>query len=113
MEMDRKDEEIARLKDEVARVRGSSPRAPPEVPDSDNGSVPLCHPRVCRVKGRPVDAFTGEDPECRIDDLLPTLTRAADWNEWTKEELLLLRGALERPCSASVESSQWRGEGDI
>ena len=105
-----KDEEIARLKDEMARLHGSSPRAPPEVPASDSGGAPLGHCRVRHEKAPPVDAFTEEDPECSIDDWLPTLKRATDWNEWTATPV---GGALERPCSARVECSQWRGEGDI
>ena len=30
--------------------------------------------------------FTGEDPEVRFVDLLPTLTRASQWNDLTPEE---------------------------
>ena len=45
--------------------------------------------RVRRGKAPPVDPFTGEDPECRLDDWLPTLSRAADWNSWTEEDLLI------------------------
>ena len=31
----------------------------------------------------------GEDPEVRIDEWLPSLEQAHDWNDWTEEELLL------------------------
>ena len=34
-------------------------------------------------------AFTGENPEVRLDDWLPSLLCASTWNEWTKDELLL------------------------
>jgi len=46
-------------------------------------------PRIWHGKAPPVDAFTGEDPECHFDDWLPTLKRAADWNAWTEGDLLL------------------------
>ena len=42
-----------------------------------------------RGKAPPVDAFTGEDPEVRFEDWLPSLKRAAEWNAWEPEELLL------------------------
>ena len=42
-----------------------------------------------RGKAPPVDAFTGEEPEIRLDDWLPSLKRAATWNEWMEGELLL------------------------
>ena len=40
-------------------------------------------------KAPSVDPFTGEDPEVRFVDWLPTLTRASQWNEWTPEESLM------------------------
>ena len=33
--------------------------------------------------------FSEEDSENTLDDWLPALTRAADWNGWTKPELLI------------------------
>ena len=45
--------------------------------------------RPWRGKAPPVDPFTGEEPETRLDDWLPSLKRAATWNEWTEGELLL------------------------
>ena len=36
-----------------------------------------------------MDYFTGEDPELRFEDWLPALERAARWNEWRNEELLI------------------------
>ena len=42
-----------------------------------------------RGKAPPIDPFMGEDPEVRIDEWLPSLERARDWNDWTEEELLL------------------------
>ena len=42
-----------------------------------------------RGKAPPVDPFTGENPELHVDDWLPSLERAARWNGWTDQELLL------------------------
>ena len=82
-----KDEEIASLKDEVSRLHRSSPSASSEATSAESGGVPVSS-RVRRGKASPVDPFTGEDPECRLD-WLPTLSRAADWNSWTEEDLLI------------------------
>ena len=47
-------------------------------------------------KAPPVDSFSGSDPELRLDDWLPALNRAAEWNGWTAEEQLLqLAGHLQ------------------
>ena len=40
-------------------------------------------------KAPPVDTFTGEEAELRLEDWLPTLERASSWNGWTQEELLM------------------------
>lgn len=44
-----------------------------------------------RRRGRapPVSEFTGEDPEYILDDWLPSLERASQWNNWTEEERLM------------------------
>ena len=49
----------------------------------------LSHVSRRRGKAPPVDSFTGEDPEIQLDDWLPTLLRASQWNEWVPEELLM------------------------
>ena len=33
--------------------------------------------------------FSGEDPDLRLSDWLPSLKRAAEWNTWGSDELLL------------------------
>ena len=48
--------------------------------------------RARRGKAPPVEAVTGTEPECRLEDWLPTLKRAADWNGWTDSDLLLQKG---------------------
>ena len=42
-----------------------------------------------RDKAPPIDSFTGEDNEIRFDDWLPTLERAAAWNDWTEDEKVI------------------------
>ena len=44
---------------------------------------------VRRGKAPPVDPFTGEGSELRLNDWLPYLERAATWNGWTDEERLM------------------------
>ena len=52
--------------------------------------APLTEPLVHRQgKAPPIDSFTGEDNEVRFDDWIPTLERAATWNNWTDEETLM------------------------
>ena len=48
-----------------------------------------------RGKAPPVDSFTGEDPEIRLEDWLPALQRASEWNGWSNaDQLLQLAGHL-------------------
>ena len=48
-----------------------------------------------RGKAPPVDSFTGEDPEIRLEDWLPALPRASEWNGWSNaDQLLQLAGHL-------------------
>ena len=39
-----------------------------------------------RGKAPPVDSFTGEDPEIRLEDWLPALQRASEWNGWSNAD---------------------------
>ena len=36
-----------------------------------------------------VNEFSGEDPECLLDDWLPSLNRASLWNGWSEEEQMI------------------------
>ena len=40
-------------------------------------------------KAPPIDQFTGEDEDTRLDDWLPALARVAYWNHWSPEECLM------------------------
>ena len=44
-----------------------------------------------RQRGRapPVSEITGEDPEYILEDWLPLLEQASQWNNWTEEERLM------------------------
>lgn len=70
--------------DMVPRAEATSGAPPPGVG----------HHVVRRGKDPPVDPFTGEKLELRLDDWLPNLERVALWNGWTDEERLAnhLRG---------------------
>ena len=65
--------------------------------DSTVGDTPGTRPlgtssdiRNRKGKAPPVDPFTGDPKgELNFDDWLPTLERAATWNQWTEEEQLL------------------------
>ena len=51
--------------------------------------VPSIQPIQRRGNAPPVDPFTAENKEMRFDDWIPTLERAAAWNNWSEEEKLL------------------------
>lgn len=92
-----KDAEIDKLKKLLAKHDGSERSSEASRDDRSELSitppppVPVTNPvrKTRRGKAPPVDAFTGENPETTLDDWLPSLQRAATWNEWTGSELLL------------------------
>ena len=67
-----------------------------------------------RGRAPPVEQYTGENRDEQLDDWLPTLERAGQWNEWMPEELLLqlaghLRGRAlqEWNLLSQSEKSSW------
>ena len=95
-----KEDENARLREELVRLRRSSLSAHSGTSEGSRGGTDedssghlrgvsngTSHMR--RGKAPPVDTFCGVDPECRFEDWLPTLKRAAKWNGWTEDDLLL------------------------
>ena len=89
-----KDEEVARLEqlaclDPHTHSRSHTPLTVTDLSGEDDIVPPVRHTRPRRGKAPPVDAFSGENPEVRFDDWLPALKRAADWNSWDKDELLI------------------------
>ena len=105
-----KDEEIGQLKAKLHRAeegtRASSPSTPSEGETESSLPTPSTHRRG---RAPPVEMFNGEDSENTLDDWLPSLTRAADWNGWTKPELLIqlaghLKGRARQEWSLLGES---------
>ena len=90
-----KDEEITKLREQLARLpprSTSASRASSVAHESgseEDTPSPVRPGKKRRGKAPPVDAFTGENQEVRLDDWLPALQRAAEWNEWSKDELLI------------------------
>ena len=97
-----KDAEIERLKAriielETSRVdplshRDSDRRVPPH--PTTVALSPIAVTRTApsaprRGKAPPISEFTGEDPDCTLDDWLPSLERAIMWNSWTEEEQII------------------------
>ena len=88
-------DEISRLKAEVARSRATSSSTHSSVSDDPDLGAGVDSVRrtsrqtVRRGKAHPVDTFTGEEAETRLDDWLSTIRRAADWNGWTLDDLLI------------------------
>ena len=76
-----KEEELESLKSMLERIN------PGEIEPVVTLSRVTTKPR--RGKAPPVDVFSGESLDLLLDDWLPSLQRAADWNGWTEQEQLL------------------------
>ena len=89
-----KEEENICLRGQLTRLRRSSPSAHSMTSEGSRHSAEEegmsdGRSRTRRGKAPPVDGFTGTDPECCLEDWLPTLKRAANWNGWRDSDLLL------------------------
>ena len=110
-----KDDEIAALKDQLSRLQGlldgaggrqgrdqAASRSQVGVSSTtvqEDGAHSVTHsegeshaprgPRPRRGKAPPVDSFTGEAPDVRLEEWLPALERAAAWNQWSEDDQLL------------------------
>ena len=92
-----KEEEIAQLKRRLAEVAtvGSGTSKTPErvgfVSEAESVTTAVSKPssQVRRSKAPPVPMFSDEDPEVTLNDWLPSLKRAAQWNGWGPEEQLM------------------------
>ena len=98
-----KDSEIDSLRARVAELEaaaGSVPAATAPtplrvhcLPASRVGVMPPPSSRVTplarRGKAPPVNEFSGEDPECLLEDWLPSLERTSLWNTWSEEEQMI------------------------
>ena len=86
-----KEEEITSLKDKLAAGDRRLPQhfhtGEEEEEDTRVTTCGAYTPR--RGRAPPVDPFTGENPEVRLEDWLPSLKRAAQWNSWSDEEQVM------------------------
>ena len=109
-----KDTEISQLKLQLAARRDTRATSP-----SDTSSTSATAPTVTipvtttttreprRGYAPPINFFSGEDSEVCLDDWLPSLRHASQWNNWTTEEQLLqLAGHLKG--RALAEWNNWR-----
>jgi len=83
----------------------------PELGGDEDTTPPVRQLPQRRGKAPPVEMFTGEDPDNRLDDWLPMLQRAARWNNWTADELLIqlaghLKGRARQEWYLLSESSK-------
>ena len=72
-----------------AVTRGPYESAPHISHHSSREGATLAHSTPRRGKAPPVSEFTGDDPECTLEDWLPSLERAIMWNAWTEEEQII------------------------
>ena len=95
-----KDTEIVALKARISELETSEGASPAHVgstrmPLATSLDTSFTAPSLTstlvkrRGKAPPVDAYTGENPEIRFEDWLPTLSRAATWNSWSSGECLM------------------------
>ena len=111
-----KERELSRLRDRILELEGGSiPRDNVSPPESRNSSdlngagsessrssesgshvTTREHRSVTRRgKAPPVDPFTGGNPSLRLEEWLPALERASQWNGWSEaDQLLQLAGHL-------------------
>ena len=121
--MHAKDQEIALLRQMLTEQSALQPvLATLPVPVSPNLSCPDTDVRVSTpaiptlskpLKGKapPVELSTGEDPEVRLDDWLPSLHRASQWNGWSSEEQVIqLAGHLK---GRALQEWNLLGEGQV
>ena len=89
-----KEEQIKSLLDKIQQLEAGNHEHVAAVPTA---TTPVTTPTIemsatnlgRRGKAPPVDQFSGNQHDLTFDDWLPTLERAAQWNAWTEEELLL------------------------
>ena len=84
-----KDREITELKLRLAGQTTDRGHSPTPSLASSIAELPIATRQSRRGKAPPVEMFSGENPGIRLDDWLPSLQRAANWNNWTEEEQLI------------------------
>lgn len=106
-EISSKDEEIASLKERLGRLLPSilevsdtvvtRPVPPLPLPSVSTDHEVVCIASTRRGKALPVDPFTGENPEIRLDEWLPST-----------DGLLMERVVLGRTSNAACRTSAWQ-----
>lgn len=62
---------------------------PTEIPSVATHSVHTSGLITRRGKTPPVNEFSGEDPDVLLEDWLPSLERASQWNAWCEEDQMI------------------------
>ena len=94
-----KDAEVEHLRQQLVTLQGEAMSGTCTTSPVDSNSAGVTpsvalhgHERPThkrKGKAPPVDSFSGEDEAVRLDDWIPTLKRAATWNDWSEGDLLL------------------------
>ena len=102
-----KEEEICLLKEKISLPEGAP--GPTQV-GTLTGTQTSQSQGYRRGTAPPVDPFSGDRPDLSFEDWLPSLERAATWNGWTNDEMLLqlagyLRGKARQEWNLMEEGS--------
>ena len=85
-----KDEAIARLREQLASGGSATESGVgSRRPAGEAAGTPVASQPKRKGTAPPVEVFTGEGAGSNIDDWLPTLKRAAEWNGWSQSDLLI------------------------
>ena len=84
-----KDRETTELKSRLEARRADRGHSPMPSLVGSEVEVPTATPQRRRGKAPPIEMFSGEDSGICLDDWLPSLQHAANWNNWTGEEQLM------------------------
>ena len=92
-----KEAEIETLKERISQLETAADPSvvpvtlPPSPAVEHRGGVVVRNAGAHRRQGKapPVNEFTGEEPKYMLDDWLPSLECASQWNAWTEEEKLM------------------------
>ena len=110
-----KEEEICLLKEKISLPEGAP--GPTQV-GTLTGTQTSQSQGYRRGTAPPVDPFSGDRPDLSFEDWLPSLERAATWNGWTNDEMLLqlagyLRGKARQEWNLMEERERQNFAGAI
>ncbi len=111
-----KEEEVESPKEDLEHFCTCShtpfvPSSPVREHGAEGGVLASSRSYPRRGKAPPVEVFTGEDPETRLEDWLSALQRTARWNGWTPDEILIqlvehLKGRAKQEWNLVQESDK-------